>query len=81
MEALGPVTPTKEFSYRIAFFYGSDLEETDWHDFELCFERGVEICEYVQKEIQYTYQQYKDTTYNEFILEVVSLEIVNMDAV
>ena len=79
--AIGPMTPTKEFTYRKGFFYGSDFQEDDWHDFELVFENEADMCEYVQKEIEYTYQHYKDTSNNGFILEVVSLEIVNTDAV
>ena len=79
--AIGPVTPTKEFSYWIGFFYGSDLQQDDWHDFELFFENKADMYEFVIKEIEYTYQHYKDTSNNGFILEVVSLEIVNIDAV
>ena len=45
------------------------------------FENEAEMCEYVIKEIEYTYQHCKDTSNNGFILEVVSLEIVNINAV
>ena len=78
---IGPVTPTKEFTYRIGFFYGSDFQVDDWHDFELVFENEADICEYVIKDIKSTYQHYKDTSKDGFILEVVSLEIMNINAV
>ena len=39
------------------------------------------MCEYVIKEIESTYQHYKDTSKDGFILEVVSLKIMNINAV
>ena len=53
----------------------------DCDEFDLYFESGAEICSYVQNEIEDTYHQYKDTTYNGFPLVLVTLEIINSDAV
>ena len=43
--------------------------------FELYFENVGDMCQYVIKEIESTYQQYKDTPKDGFLLEIVNLVI------
>ena len=62
-------------------FYGNHLEEMDCDEYNLFFESGVELCSYVQDEIEDTYLEYKDTTYKGLPLVLVMLEIINSDAV
>ena len=53
----------------------------DCDEFNLFFESGAELCSYVQNEIEDTYHEYKDTTYNSLPLVLVMLEFINSDAV
>ena len=78
---IDPVPPTKAFSYRIGFFYGSDLQLDEWHDNELDFENVGDMCEYVIKEIESTYEHYKDTSNDGYLLETVNLLIMNIKAI
>ena len=76
-----PVTPTKSFSYRIGFFYGSGIQVDEWHGYEIDFENVGDMVEYVINEIESTYEHYKDTSKDGYLLETVNLVIMNMKAI
>ena len=78
---IDPMPPTKAFSYQIGFFYGSDLQVDEWHDKEIDFENVGDMVEYVINEIESTYEHYKDTSKDGYLLEIVVLYIMNKKAI
>ena len=75
------VMAKKELAYNVYLFYGQNLNKMDCNENQLFFESGSELCSYIKEEIENAYVEYKDTFCKGLPLVLVTLEIINSDAV
>ena len=65
----------------VYFFYGENLDEMDCNEYQVFFESGFELCSCIKVEIENAYVEYKDNFCKGLPLVLVTLEIINSDAV